>query len=104
MDETVDKVFLEIVPAYMLFYNRKQYHTGYKINLYNCFQLVLTWKKCKNWFVSTKIELINDYTPTSEDAYILQEISNMVKGDTLIKMVRWYKKQCKMTNVECNLN
>lgn len=51
MDETVNKVFLEIVPAYMLFYNRKQYHTGYKINLYNCFQLILTWKKCKNWFV-----------------------------------------------------
>lgn len=104
LDETVDKVFLEIVPSYMLFYNRRRYDTGYKINLYNCFQLTLTWKKCFHWFVSTKIELIDNYTPTAEDAYILNELSNMVKGDTVVKMIHWFKKQCKLKKLNPNLN
>jgi len=103
MDETVDKVFLEIIPSYLLFYNRRQYDTGYKINLYDCFELVLTWKKCYHYFISTTINLINNYQPTEEDKYILRELSNMVKGDTIIKMTQWYKKMCKLKKLENNL-
>ena len=102
-DETVDKVFLEIIPSYLVFYNRRQYDTGYKINLYDCFELVLTWKKCYNYFISTTINLINNYQPTEEDTYILRELSNMVKGDTIIKMTKWYKKMCKLKKLEVNL-
>jgi hypothetical protein len=102
-NETVNKVFLEIIPSYLVFYNRKQYDTGFKINLYDCFELVLTWKKCKNYFIHTTIKLLNNYTPTSEDAYILQEVSNMVKGNTITRLVKWYRDQCKQNNVECKM-
>lgn len=102
-NETINKIFLEIIPSYMLFYNQKRYDTVYKVNLYDCFELVLTWKKCYRYFIKTTINLLNNYKATEEDMYILKELSDMVKGDTILKMTKWYKQQCKLNKLDNNL-
>jgi hypothetical protein len=90
-----ENVFMQILPVYMDFLERRDYfyknNKGQRINLYDCFFLDLVWKRpYRKYLLSTTLHNAENYTPTDEDKKILKEISDLVKNDTIEKIVNWY--------------
>jgi len=90
-----ENIFMKIIPVYMDFLERRNYfyknNKGQRINLYDCFFLDLVWKKCyRKYLLSTTLYTAENYTATDEDKKILKEVSDLVKNDTVEKIVNWY--------------
>jgi hypothetical protein len=94
LKETSQKLFYQVVPMYLDFFEAKKWDNTHIIDLYGVIRFKLIWKSIKGLkqkILNTIVSPINDYALIRDDRKLLDSLLEILEHRHIKNISNWYK-------------